>query len=164
MIKDMRGSYVPEQECACAPKWKDIGGFPVNSAAKEAIKEKHASHRNCMNSLRHGDPIAARARFRKASNNTKRLIRKFKRQFESSFAESSKTNPKPFWAHVRGRLKTKEGIAPLLQDPNDKSSMKFTDEEKANILQTQFSSVYTHEPEDEAPECNHEQPSQLIRF
>ena len=151
MIMDMRGSFVPEKECACAPKWKDIGGFPVNSAAKEAIKEKHAAHRNWMNSLRHGDPITARERFRKASNKTKRLIRKCKRQFESSIAESSKTNPKPFWAHVRGRLKTKEGIAPLLQDPNDKSSMKFTDEEKANILQTQFSSVYTHEPKGEAP-------------
>lgn len=104
-----------------------------------------------MNSIRQGDSTSARIRFRTASNKTKRLIRQCKREFESSIAESSKTNPKPFWAHVRGRLKTKEGIAPLLKDPKDKSSMKFTDEEKANILQAQFSSVYTHEPDGDAP-------------
>ena len=104
-----------------------------------------------MGSLRQGDPVAARCRFRKSSNKAKRLIRQCKRRFESFIAESSKTNPKPFFAHVRGRLKTKEGIAPLLEDPENKSSMKFTDEEKANILQKQFSSVYTNEPDGEAP-------------
>ena len=79
------------------------------------------------------------------------MVRKCKRQFESSIAEKAKTNPKPFWSHVRGRLKTKEGVAPLLSNPNDKSSMKFTDKEKANILLQQFSSVFTREPDGDAP-------------
>ena len=79
------------------------------------------------------------------------MIRKSKRKFESSIAESSKTNPKPFWAHVRGRLKTKEGVAPLLEELKDKTSMKFLDEKKANILLQQLSSVYTREPDGEAP-------------
>ena len=70
---------------------------------------------------------------------------------EAMIAEESKTNPKPFWAHVRGKLKTKEGVAPLLQNPKDKSSMKFTDEEKSNILLQQFTSVFTHEPAGESP-------------
>ena len=104
-----------------------------------------------MRTLCQGDHVTARMRYRKASNVAKRRIRQCKRKFESSIAESSKTNPKPFFAHVRGRLKTKEGIAPLLEDAEKPSSMKFTDEEKANILQKQFSSVYTHEPEGEVP-------------
>ena len=79
------------------------------------------------------------------------MVNQCKRQFESSIAEKAKTNPKPFWSHVRGRLKTKEGVAPLLSDPKDKSSMKFTDEEKANILLQQFSSVFTREPDGDAP-------------
>ena len=66
-------------------------------------------------------------------------------------ADSAKTNPKPFWSHVRRRLKTKEGIAPLLENPEDKSTMKFWDEEKANILQKQFCSVFTREPEGDVP-------------
>ena len=79
------------------------------------------------------------------------MIRQCKRRFEASIANVSKTNPKPFWSHVRKRLKTKEGVAPLLQDPQNKDSMKFTDEEKANILQKQFASVFTNEPNGMAP-------------
>ena len=51
-----------------------------------------------------------------------------------------------FWSHVRGKLKTKSGVAPLLEDVTDKNSTKFDDQEKANILQRQFASVFTNEP------------------
>ena len=64
---------------------------------------------------------------------------------ESSTASKSKSNLKRFWPHVRSKLKTKEGIAPLLES-KDKNSMKFSNEEKANILQRQFSGVFTKEP------------------
>ena len=43
-----------------------------------------------------------------------------------------------------------EGLAPL-EDPRNKKSMKFLDKKKANILQQQFSSVYTREPSGEVP-------------
>ena len=46
-----------------------------------------------------------------------------------------------FWAHTRRKLRTKCGVSPLLADVKDKDSLKFNDEEKANILQKQFSSV-----------------------
>ena len=49
-------------------------------------------------------------------------------------------------------MKTKSGISPLLLDPNDKTSLRFTDEDKANILQDQFCSVYTKEPDGSLPE------------
>ena len=39
----------------------------------------------------------------------------------------------------------------LLSNINDTNSLKFDDEEKANILQNQFSSVFTHEPEGDIP-------------
>ena len=48
-------------------------------------------------------------------------------------------------------MKTKPGIAPLLANPNDKSSLKFDDEEKARILLKQFSSVFNKEHEGEIP-------------
>ena len=73
------------------------------------------------------------------------MIRKAKRAFEKGIAHKSKRNPKLFWSHIRSKLKTKIGVAPLLKDPKDKASMRFDDEEKANILQDHFSSVFTRE-------------------
>ena len=48
-------------------------------------------------------------------------------------------------------LKTKSGISPLLDNENDKGSTKFDDKEKADILQKQFSSVFTSEPKGDVP-------------
>ena len=71
--------------------------------------------------------------------------------FEKSIADRSKKNPKAFWAHTRRKLKTKSGVAPLLEDVEDKNSLKFNDQDKANILQKQFSSVFTREPDGDIP-------------
>ena len=56
-----------------------------------------------------------------------------------------------FWSHVQLKLKTKNCVAPLLKNNNDKNSVKFDDTEKANILPRQFSSVFTWEPVGETP-------------
>ena len=66
--------------------------------------------------------------------------------FEMGIAQRSKSNPKAFLSHCRRKLKTKCSVAPLLADMKDKDSLRFSDEEKANILQKQFSSVFTKEP------------------
>ena len=48
-------------------------------------------------------------------------------------------------------MKTKTGVAPLLENIADKSSLKFGDDEKARILQKQFTSVFTKEPPGDVP-------------
>ena len=63
----------------------------------------------------------------------------------------AKEKPKAFWSHARRKLKTKHGIAPLLADVTKKDSLKYDDKEKADILQRQFSSVFTKEPAGEVP-------------
>ena len=73
------------------------------------------------------------------------MILKSKREFERNIGTQSKSNPKMFWSHVRSKLKTKTGVAPLLQDEKDETSTNFDDKEKANILQKQFVSVFTKE-------------------
>ena len=60
----------------------------------------------------------------------------------------SKSNPKAIWSHVRQKLKTKSGE---LENNKDLEATKFDDKEKANILQEQFSSVFTREPENDIP-------------
>ena len=59
-----------------------------------------------------------------------KLMRQAKRKFESDVADKAKTNPKAFWCHVNSKLKTKVGVSPLLEEENDKKSMKFSDKEK----------------------------------
>ena len=43
-------------------------------------------------------------------------------------------------------------MAPLLCNPDDPGTLRHSDEEKADILQSQFCSVFTHEPEGEIPQ------------
>ena len=45
-------------------------------------------------------------------------------------------------------------MAPVLQDEKDKTSTKFDDKEKTNVLQKQFISVFTKEPNAEVPVLN----------
>lgn len=45
-------------------------------------------------------------------------------------------------------------MAPLFENNEDKDTLKFNDEEKANILQTQFSNVFVREPKGDVPTLN----------
>ena len=97
-----------------------------------------------MKGIRRGDQTL-RETYTKARDKVKKLIRKSKRSFEKGIASRSKLNPKEFWKYARRNLKTKSGVSPLLQNKNDPNSLKFDDRDKANILQEQFSSVFTKE-------------------
>ena len=63
-----------------------------------------------------------------------KLIRKAKRTFEGDVAEKALPNPKAFWCHVNSKLKSKVGVAPLLENEDDKESIKFPDKEKSEYL------------------------------
>ena len=78
-------------------------------------------------------------------------MRKAKIEFERSIVSKSKDNPKVFWSHIRSKLSTKTGIAPLLEDEKDPSSTRYDNKEKARILQKQFVSVFTREPDRQIP-------------
>ena len=76
---------------------------------------------------------------------------KTKVKLERDIAERFKRSPKVFWSYTRSKLKTKTGVAPLLENTKDKSSIRYSDKEKADILQKQFPSVFTKEPDGELP-------------
>ena len=85
-------------------------------------------------------------------NQVKRKIKQARRGLEEKICGQAKRSPKKFWKHIRDSMKTKSGIAPLLLDPNDEHSLRFTDDDKADILQDQFCSVFTKEPSGTLPE------------
>ena len=147
---EMRNRFVPKRNVSTI-SWKEIGGFPINKELQEAIRNKRATHRNWMSKKNYEDPEIARLNYTKARNRVTKLMRQSKRKYESDIALKSKEHPKVFWSHIRSRLKTKTGISPLLEVDNDKKSTKFSNEEKANILQTQFCSVFTREPDGNIP-------------
>ena len=100
------------------------------------------------------DGETARLEYTRARNNVTRLMRKAKREFEKGICLKSKSNPKSFWWYVRHKWKTKTGVAPLLEDNKDPESARFEDQDNANILQKQFSSVFTREPDTDIPKLN----------
>ena len=150
-LSDLRNLFVPKQLTSAEPSWKDKGSFPIDKRTREAIKSKTTTFRAWMSAKTRGDVGIARLEYTKARNKAKRMLRHSKKLFEQEIALQAKNNPKAFWSHTRRKLKTKCGVAPLLTNSNDKNSLKFNDQDKANILQNQFSSVFTHEPEGEIP-------------
>ena len=109
------------------------------------------SHRRWMSARHRGDVEAARLTYAKGRNTVKTMMRQAKRKFEKGIANNSNTNPNAFWSQIWRRLK--RGVAPLLEDKNDKEATKFEDEKKANI-QKQCCSVFTREPEGEIPKLD----------
>ena len=81
----------------------------------------------------------------------RKTTRTLKRQHELKIANDANSNPKAFWAYSRAHLKTKSGVAPLLGDPSDLSSIKHNDTDTEEVLQHQFCRVYTREPEGDIP-------------
>ena len=51
-------------------------------------------------------------------------------------------------------MKTKTGVVPLLEVNKDPESARFEDQDEANILQKQFSSVFTREPDTDIPKLD----------
>ena len=84
--------------------------------------------------------------------------------FEKGIAMEAKINPKKFWSHARKKLKTKTGIAPLLGNKDDKTSLHFDDKSKADLLQKQFLSVFTKESEDDVPKLTPRTNSSIAKL
>ena len=147
MIHQLRDKYVPISSPE-GPFWKQKGDVPLSMEVRNLIREKSRLHRAWIRS-HNGENH--RAAYTKVRNKVKEEIRKAKRKFEKDVAIKASISPKSFWSHVRSKLKSKEPVAPLYERPDEKLSIKHSDKEKANILQKQFSSVFTIEPEGELP-------------
>ena len=144
-IIELRNEFIPKITVSNKPSWREKGSFPIDQAAREAVRNKDWKHRKWISSLLFNDENNARLEYTKARNKAKTMLRQAKRRYEKSIALQSKENPKCFWAYTRSKMKSKSGISPLLSDPKDDTSLMFDDQDKANILQDQFLSVFTNE-------------------
>ena len=72
-----------------------------------------------------------------------------KKKYQKGLAASIKTSPKSFWSHVKEETKNKSTIGDLRDKDGD---LKTEDQEKANILNDFFSSVFTVEGNSKLPD------------
>lgn len=148
---ELRSKYVPYIKPSHNQKWMEKGCIPLDTETRNLIAKKRKQHRAWIASLGGPEEDNVRLSYVKSRNRAQVKLRKCKRQFEKEIARKAKTHPSIFWAHTRRKLKTKTGIAPLLSKRDDDSSIVYTDIDKANVLQRQFCSVFTNEPDDELP-------------
>ena len=66
------------------------------------------------------------------------------------FNESEKSNHKNFWKYIKNIRKDQHGIPPL----NDNGNTSNSSQEKANILNNKFQSVFTQENITNISNCN----------
>jgi len=148
---EIRNKFVETNKIG-TPPWKKQGSIPINKELQNAIRQKSRLHRQWISNINNPDRDNRRRAFAKMRNKVKSQMRKTKRRFEKHIVDRSQYCPKIFWGYTRSKLKTKAGISPLLQDCKNKNSTKFSDKEKADVLQHQFTSVFTQEPDGELPE------------
>ena len=160
----LRNRFVPKVKLSGKPSWNDKESFPIQKPLQEVIYTKQILHRHWMAAKIRRDVDTARLSYTKARNKVTTMMPKGKRKHEEEIVLKSKSNPKAFWSHIRRKLKTKTGTAPLLGNNKDKTSTKFNDLKKANILQKQFLSVFTREPEGEIPLLGNRNESSIFHF
>ena len=82
------------------------------------------------------------ARFVRCRNELRALTRKLRKDHERKLAGDLKQNPKAFWRYANSRLHTRSHIADLREESGKVAT---TNQAKADLLSTFFSSVFTVE-------------------
>ena len=121
--------------------------FRVGKDLLVKIKKKHRQWTRYMETR---DPRHFNE-FCRLRNQIKREVRNVKKHKEKLVANHAKENPKGFWKFIKSKTSNREGVHPLA---NATDQLVFRDEDKAEVLANQFSSVYTIEPDKNFPAPN----------
>lgn len=145
-------NYIKEQiNCAIeksTPMTNSSGkkGKPwMNPETLTVVREKHKQFRKWHKSEEKDEKTIA---YKKANNKARKACRKANKAYERKIAEESKKNPKLFYSYANSKMKSKSGIADLTKEDGSKTK---TDEEKAELLNKFFQSVFTIENDSQLP-------------
>ena len=143
-IKDLEEKYVPISK----NNKNKHPHIPIDKDTIAAIKHKTSL---CRKFIRTKDP-EVRKKYNRARNRVSKLIKKCRKNYENILADDVKNNPKRIWRYINSKSKMRQGVNELCTDPNNEKSEKTEDDkQKANILASYFSSVFTKEPPGDAP-------------
>ena len=114
----------------------------LNRATNEAIKNKHKTWNRYKKNPNHENwEIYSTNR-----NQATAKIKEAKLNYENKLAAEVKDKPKNFWAYVKSKTSSKSNIRELR---NDKNELITQNDEKVEMLNNYFSSVFTQE------DCSH---------
>ena len=123
----------------------------LNSFLKEKRKKSRCWQRFLESRFTKDHDAKWRA-YCKQRNKVRALSRNIQKHKEKNVAFDAKVNPKIFWNYVGSKMKVKPGIPQLHTNNSDHgSSVTSNDYEKAEALLNHFSSVFTLEPDGDAP-------------
>lgn len=126
------------------PKWMD-------HYCVRKVKKKYQAWKRFTFSRSYED-YAEYCRLRNSATNA---IRFAKLSHEKGIAQGAKNSPKPFWAYVKEKTKSKTGIGDIV-DKDGKVNTE--DSDKADVLNEFFASVFTVEGNSEMPNFRHRVP------
>ena len=139
-IDEVVDKFVPKKN----PSKKKGKPF-MNKELLEIVREKHRTFRKSkVQKTQENIKLKNKAR-----NKANRECKKARRNLEKTVASQSKHNPKPFWSYATSKLSTRSGVADLIKLDGTKTN---SDQEKAEILNAFFQSVFTIEPEGDLPD------------
>jgi hypothetical protein len=129
-------------------QFKKHNYIPLDAKTVQKIKKKH----RCWTRYRETGDKQKYQEYAKTRNQVKSAIRKAKANMEKEIAPNAKSNPKIFWKYANSKRKTNIGISELKFKSEEGEERKTTtDKEKAEVLASFFSSVFTIEAEGDLP-------------
>ena len=88
-----------------------------------------------------------------ARNKVSKRIKFMKQKKENKIAKEIKSNPKAFYQYIASKTVKKEGVSELV---NTEGNLTSDDEEKCNIINNFFGSVFTKEDQSNVPVFNYD--------
>ena len=122
----------------------------LNNHAMRALKKKHNAYKRWIITKNGNDYI----RYRRHCNKVKTTIRNRIKEIERNIAVNIKTNNKHYWRYANSKLKTKSRVPDLKV-----SDSRFADseQEKVDVLNQFFTSVFTREDLSSIPQLEERQ-------
>ena len=143
MVED---KYIPNKIIEVNREEKYNEPLPPNIRAK--IKEKHNLWKRYMETR----SFTIYTKYTKARNKVKNMVKYLRKEKEKKISTNIKDNPKAFWKYIKSKTSIKSNIASLHTNPVDEnSSLTDNNQEKADLLNEYFSSVFTKESSGNIP-------------
>ena len=130
-------------------KWMDKGTL-------QSVRKKHQTFRRWRQTRDGQDYIA----YTRARNKAQRDCREAKKRLEINIATKAKCNPKAFWSYVKAKTSLRTGVSDLMKDDGTKT---ISDQEKAEVLNNFFQSVFTREDDSPLPQPPQYQFSEALK-
>ena len=135
VYEDAVKKSVPTVKCDENTKVKPLW---MKYSTEKLVKQKHHHWIRYLNTKKDSDYLE----YKVIRNEVTKATKKDRKNFEHKLAREIKENVKAFWKYINRNKKRKNKI-PVLKKP--KGGLACSDEEKANALNNQFSSVFTLE-------------------